>query len=78
MQIIVEGKPYCYMLDHALQLIEEDTKAWTGLVLDASPAQWRGWRERVGIEPTGPRGATSVAILKIGRDTSPDPLPERS
>src|ERR1043166_1805515 len=34
------------------------------------------WRERVGIEPTGAAEGVSVAVLKTGRVTRPDPLPE--
>jgi hypothetical protein len=33
------------------------------------------WRERVGIEPTGAAGGASVAVLKTGQTTRPDPLP---
>src|SRR5512140_785741 len=33
------------------------------------------WRERVGIEPTGAVVDTSIAVLKTGRTTRPDPLP---
>ena len=37
-----------------------------------------GWRERVGIEPTGAAEGASVAVLKTGQTTRPDPLPSRS
>ena len=33
------------------------------------------WRERVGIEPTGAAGGASIAVLKTGRTTRPDPPP---
>src|SRR5882672_6293678 len=33
------------------------------------------WRERVGIEPTGATEGVSVAVLKTGQTTRPDPLP---
>src|SRR5215212_1854003 len=33
------------------------------------------WRERVGIEPTGAAEGASIAVLKTGRTTRPDPLP---
>src|ERR1700737_1447637 len=35
----------------------------------------RRWRERVGIEPTGAAGGASIAVLKTGQTTRPDPLP---
>jgi hypothetical protein len=35
----------------------------------------REWRERVGIEPTGAAGGASVAVLKTGQTTRPDPPP---
>ena len=40
-------------------------------------AEW-GWRERVGIEPTGATEGVSVAVLKTGRTTRPDPLPRQA
>ena len=33
------------------------------------------WRERVGIEPTGATEGVSVAVLKTGQATRPDPPP---
>jgi hypothetical protein len=33
------------------------------------------WRERVGIEPTGAAEGASIAVLKTGQTTRPDPLP---
>jgi hypothetical protein len=33
------------------------------------------WRERVGIEPTGAAGGASIAVLKTGQTTRPDPPP---
>jgi hypothetical protein len=39
------------------------------------PAGRRYWRERVGIEPTGATEGASIAVLKTGRTTRPDPLP---
>ena len=36
------------------------------------------WRERVGIEPTGAAEGVSIAVLKTGRTTRPDPLPHPS
>ena len=44
----------------------------------AAPAsEWASaeWRERVGIEPTGAAGGASVAVLKTGQTTRPDPPP---
>ena len=38
----------------------------------------RSWRERVGIEPTGATGGSSIAVLKTGRTTRPDPPPKNS
>jgi hypothetical protein len=38
-------------------------------------ADRRGWRERVGIEPTGAAEGASIAVLKTGQTTRPDPLP---
>jgi len=35
------------------------------------------WRERVGIEPTGAAEGASLAVLKTGQTTRPDPLPSR-
>jgi hypothetical protein len=35
----------------------------------------RGWRERVGIEPTGAAEGASIAVLKTGQTTRSDPLP---
>ena len=35
----------------------------------------RGWRERVGIEPTGAAEGASIAVLKTGQTTRPDPPP---
>ena len=34
------------------------------------------WRERVGIEPTGATVGVSVAVLKTGQATRPDPPPD--
>jgi len=34
-----------------------------------------GWRERVRIELTGAAEGASVAVLKTGQTTRPDPLP---
>ncbi len=42
--------------------------------IDRSGARER-WRERVGIEPTGATVGVSVAVLKTGQTTRPDPLP---
>ena len=42
---------------------------------DAGVLSRAGWRERVGIEPTGAAGGASVAVLKTGQATRPDPPP---
>jgi len=34
------------------------------------------WRERVGIEPTGATEGSSIAVLKTGQATRPDPPPD--
>jgi hypothetical protein len=47
----------------------------TIIMSDAHLAMEARWRERVGIEPTGAAGGASIAVLKTGQTTRPDPPP---
>ena len=46
-----------------------------GEARDRSEQTRERWRERVGIEPTGAAEGVSVAVLKTGQTTRPDPPP---
>jgi hypothetical protein len=48
----------------------------SGITRSGTPeSERREWRERVGIEPTEAARGSSVAVLKTGQTTRPDPLP---